>query len=108
MRRKPKLRLVGQKKPDRLQTIDKQYFAVLHALVDSVFELACDKFDWSWEQFAEQAQLSPSTVYKLGNRVTQYPRYFTVFKLARAVGMDLKLAELPRRRSTASLKLAAM
>lgn len=107
MRKRPKLRLVGgNKHPAKLATIDKQYFAVLHAFVDEVFERACDDYDWSWGQFAEHAQLSPNTIANLGNRITQFPRYFTVFKMARAVGMDLKLQELPISKSHTKLRIA--
>ena len=79
------LKLVDNKVPTKEE---KQYARYLHGLVDEIFHISSDEMGWSWVDLAEQAGLSYTTVNRLGNRVTQYPRHMTVWKLAKALGME--------------------
>jgi hypothetical protein len=106
--KKPRLQVVrGGKRTVRLSTVERQYFASLHRFIDEVFEAATNEFDWSWSEFATAAQLCDATVSNLGNRQTHYPRYFTIYKLAKAVGRELKLEKLKTTTAVRGLKVAA-
>jgi len=72
---------------------ERRYMNDLHKAVDQIFEKAADEYDWSWKEFAENANVSYITVTKLGNRETRYPRHCTIYKLAEAVGMELTLSK---------------
>jgi hypothetical protein len=66
------------------------YLTSLNDLVDTIYAEAT-KQDMTWHELAEQANLAPWTVYRLGNRITKKPRFDTVWKLARAVKMVVQL-----------------
>jgi hypothetical protein len=102
----PHLRVVsGGKRNVQLATIEKAYAKKLCALVDEIYERACDVLDWDWDDLAKAAQLSYMTVERLGNRITEWPRFYTVFKLAMAVGMEVKLQQMEAAHR-ADLKIA--
>jgi len=71
--------------------IEREYMAKLESFVDDIYEIAHDVWDFSWVDLAEEAGCSYTTVWRLGMRVTRWPRLQTIFKLARAVGMDVDL-----------------
>jgi transcriptional regulator with XRE-family HTH domain len=48
-----------------------------------------DNFDWSLAKLAEKAGLAISTVTRICNLDTKYPRANTVFQLAKAVGFKI-------------------
>lgn len=110
-KRRPKLRVVGGKKDTtvRLSQIEKRYFTALHQFIDTMYAVASDEYEWTWSKFAAAAQVCPATVANLGNRVTRYPQYLTIYKLAAAVGMELKLAKIPGAKKAAAghFKVAA-
>jgi|LakMenEpi03Aug12_release.lakeMendotaPanAssembly.Ray.scaffolds.fasta_scaffold12037_13 hypothetical protein len=87
MARKPKLKVVDSFSSSE----EKQYFRCLHRLLDEIFKEATNNFEMTWKELAEQSGLTYITVKKLGDRDTRYPRFFTVFKLAEAVGWQLTL-----------------
>lgn len=62
----------------------------LHRVVDQIFREA-KALGYSWEKLADIAGLTSSTVYRLGNLDTMFPRAQTVFMLAKAVGMKVSL-----------------
>lgn len=67
------------------------YERFLEKMTDEVFERATDVYGLTWTELAERAGLSPSTVYRLGNRITKYPQLRTFFLLAKAVRMNVRL-----------------
>jgi len=71
--------------------IEREYTAKLESFVDDIYEIAHDVWDYSWAELAEQAGCSYTTVWRLGMRVTRWPRLQTIYKLAQAVGMDIGL-----------------
>lgn len=62
-------------------------------LLNKVFQAQTDLWQWTLEELAEEAQLHPTTVRRLRDRVTHDPRSSTIYKLATAVGMDLVMIE---------------
>lgn len=58
----------------------------------TVFDLTINK-GWGYQRVADEAGLSVSTVYNLFSNVTQEPRLSTLWKLGRAVGMNIRLAK---------------
>jgi lambda repressor-like predicted transcriptional regulator len=68
---------------------EKDYLESLHAAVDTIYEIAHRKHGWNWAQLARQAGLSYNTVSNLGSRNTQFPEFRTVYRLAKAVGVEV-------------------
>jgi len=71
--------------------VEREYMAKLESLVDDIYEIASDVWDFSWADLAEQSGCAYTTVWRLGMRVTRWPRLQTLYKLARAVGMDVQV-----------------
>lgn len=86
MARKPKLQVVEtfQCSPE-----EREYFRSLHRMLDLIYQEATNKFEMTWKELAEHAELTYITVKKLGDRETRYPRFHTVFKLAQAVNWQI-------------------
>lgn len=106
---KPKLRVVGSGEPKRpdLPPNEREYFADLHKIVDDIYTEAADEFKWTWNQLAAHSNLSYATVANLGDRVTKYPRFSTIHKLAAAVGWKLIMKAAAQRRHASTAKMAA-
>jgi hypothetical protein len=105
---KPKLRVVHVQGPALSEPTpqDTAYFAALHKLIDAIYEEAADTYGYTWAQLAVHANLSYLTVANLGDRETKYPRFQTVYKLAKAVGWSLVIgADKKRRAAPARLKV---
>lgn len=82
-RRKPKPRVFKRPCPDG-------WLEDLHRIIDAVYEAAYSR-DWTWADLARFADVSYYTVWRLGERDTRYPQTLTIWKLAKAVGMSVKL-----------------
>lgn len=105
--KKPKLKVVRSSSFERpLTPVEKQYFTDLHSLVDDIYTRACDIYDMSWTGLASAAGLAYGTVASLGNRETRFPRFMTIYKLAVAVGLQIRLHEIKTKAKAAGLKLA--
>lgn len=92
---KPKFRIVhkdSKKEVQVLTTEERAYFRSLHKMVDEIYQEAHAK-NWTWNQLAERAKLDKTTVVRLGLRVTKLPRFFTIHKLAKAVGWNIITTE---------------
>jgi len=96
---KPKFKIVGgtATRHSDFTPEERRYFADLHKILDEIFEKASKEYNWSWNQLAAHSNLGYQTVANLGDRVTHYPRFYTVFKLAASVGWKLSLAEGQKR-----------
>ncbi len=70
---------------------EEEYEEKLQELVDEIYDAASDIWEWSWVDLADRSYLAYNTVYRLGMRTTRYPRLMTIYKLAKAVGMDMNL-----------------
>ncbi len=108
MTARPKFRVIGDedlKDPPQLSSAERAYYRQLHRMIDDIFTRASDEYGMTWSKLAEIAGLSYQTVSNLGDRQTKYPRHMTIFKLARAVEMDLELQEPPKQ-VTKSKKMA--
>lgn len=66
------------------------YERFLTKLTDQLFDAAYME-GLTWIGFAKRAGLAYTTVYNLGMRITRYPQLRTIYKLAKAVGMDVKI-----------------
>lgn len=70
----------------------------LKLIVREICSKAFGELGLTEEELAREADLAPSTVYKLRTGRTQDPRFQTMFKLCRVVGMTKQvtreLAEL--------------
>jgi len=73
---------------------EKDYLNSLEAVVDHLFEVAADEFDWDWTDFAKEAGVSVSTVNNLGIRKTRFPEYRTIYLLAKAVNRVLSVSSI--------------
>jgi DNA-binding phage protein len=112
---KPKLKLrvitcmVNGKKKNKplgeFSVDERQYFRDLHKMIDNIFAEAASQYDWTWNQLASNAGLSSSTVAKLGDRETRWPRFLTIYRLAKAVGWELVIREVKTARKGAALKV---
>ncbi len=105
-----KLRVIPAPPVERLNAptwsgVERDYFTQLHAIVDQVFEEST-VFDWTWGQLANHADLCYATVANLGDRQTRWPRYCTIYKLCKAVGIDIVLQKQEKQRKTPALKVA--
>ena len=67
------------------------YEIFLEKLTDELFERASQEY--TWPEFAKKAGLHYSTVYNLGTRKTRFPQLRTIYKLAKAVGYDVRLVQ---------------
>ena len=65
----------------------------LEQLLSDVFEAAEDVCRFSLPDLALHARVSTSTVYAYWHRRVKYPRLQTVYKLCKAVGMDMKIVK---------------
>lgn len=77
------------------------YEVFLAGVVDQIFDHATYRYDLNWPELAARAGVAGSTVYRLGMRQTRLPLLRTVYKLADAVGMNVRLIkrQLPVRRA---------
>ena len=113
MGKPPHLRVVGfpdergkRQKPSEFGPAERAYFRELHRLVDLIYDEAAE-YQWTWNQLAEEAGLAYQTVERLGDRKTRWPRFSTVWRLAKAVGFDLAIKNTPKAKQTPVLaKLA--
>jgi DNA-binding phage protein len=91
---KPKVqrKAIWSRQKDRgWSQLEREYFKALDHALDEIYQHACDVLKWTWGQLASEADLSDTTVVNLGERITKWPRFYTVFKLAKAVGFKLAL-----------------
>lgn len=89
----------------KLPVSEQRYFRDLHKIIDEVFEEAHETHGWSWSQLADEAGLAHQTVGNLGDRVTKYPRFMTIYRLAKAVGWELVTNQSPKK-AAASVRKA--
>ncbi len=69
----------------------------LDRLIDYIFELAYAR-DWSWADLARFAGVNYVTVWSLGEKITRFPHMLTIWKMAKALQVNLWL--VPKRPST--------
>lgn len=65
------------------------YEKFLDGVVDDIFNEAAKRH--TWQQLAKKAGVSHTTVYRLGMRITRFPQLRTVFLLAKAAGLNVRL-----------------
>lgn len=76
------------------------YERELNRIIDDCYSRS-GKLGMTWRDLADAAGLHPRTIYRLGNRITKLPRFETVWKIAKAVGMELALVQRKARRKAA-------
>lgn len=76
---------------------DKDYLASLDKVLNVIFAES-DLRHWSWHELADNAGLHPSTVYKIGNRITRLPYFRTVYLLGQAVGLTVMAIKVGGKR----------
>ena len=80
------------------QELERDYIERLNEVVDMIYGVARDTYAWGWEELAHRANLSVSTVNRIGNAITLQPRFRTIHKLAKAVGMEVCVQSLPHKK----------
>jgi len=60
---------------------------------EEVYEYASDALGWSMKRLADNANLHPTTVYKILGGETRNPQALTVWKMAHAVGLEFWFLE---------------
>lgn len=103
MARKPKLKVVEF----QCEAEEREYFRALHTILDEIYKEATNKFEMTWAELAQEAELTYLTVKKLGERETRYPRFHTVFKLAQAVNWHVTLAAGKKISKKPKMKVAS-
>lgn len=100
----PYRRLAPMKKAPKLQgpSTPIKEFKILQAFIDDIYTQS-DRLEWSWVELSNQSGVGYSTVCRLGNYETMFPRFATVYCLARSVGMEMNF-----KRLSPKLKLAAI
>jgi hypothetical protein len=63
------------------------YNQYLNRVIDDLFKEAAKK--WTWTEWAEEAGVCYTTVFRLGTRKTKRPQLRTVFLLAKSLGINL-------------------
>lgn len=109
----PKLRVIsvnvnGRQKAKELSKFapeDQAYFTDLHSILDKIYAESASAYDWTWNQLASQAGLAYQTVAKLGDRETKWPRFLTVYRLAKAVGWELVIHQTVAKKASKILKV---
>jgi hypothetical protein len=69
----------------------RRYLDDLHKFIDELFEEAAVQKGWSLERWANLAGCSPGTVSRLRWKITVYPRFHTIWKLAKPLGYQVML-----------------
>lgn len=64
------------------------YVNYLHQVIDVLFDRA-DELDITWVDWAKKAGVSPTTVYRLGERETRLPQLRSIYLLASAIDCEL-------------------
>jgi len=73
------------------------YERFLRDLVDELYEDAAGR-EWSWKEFAGHSRLSYSTIFRLGMRITRFPRFDTIFKIATALDRAIEIRKRVKHR----------
>ncbi len=74
----------------REQKLQREFETDLNNIVDDLFVLATKK-QWTLFHFSKEANVAVQTVDRLYNRETVQPQLRTVWKLAKALGVEIKL-----------------
>jgi len=82
----------SRKAPREIE-VDPKYLRELRNIVKELFAEA-DRLGHSWQKLADKAGITYTTVVRLSNK-TIYPRFHTVWGIAKAVGWEL-VARKPR------------
>ena len=73
----------------------------LRQLLKDIFESADEVWDMSIADLAYNAGLHYQTVLRIRNKQTKEPKMRTVYKLCKAVGMDMRIVQESRRKKVA-------
>lgn len=76
------------------------FLAEKEALVDAIYKES-ERQGLSDKEFAKRAKLHPNTIYRLNHYLTADPHFTTIWKLAKAVGMQLQVKLLVAKRKLA-------
>jgi len=69
-----------------------EYARTLNEIVDKIYDTAAE-LEMTDVELGEKAKLCPATIYRLAHRITKEPRFSTVWKLCKAVGLTLTVAQ---------------
>ena len=80
-----------------MTTYNRLFAALISRIEDELLS-----FDWSWKHLAEAAGVSVQTIYKFRDKsYKDSPRLRTVFKVAKAVGLEIEIKAVKRARRAA-------
>jgi hypothetical protein len=92
---------VQEKRLSQLTKDEREYFQSLHAVIDQIYQEAAEVHHWTWSDLAVMSGLNYATIVKLGERETRWPRFQTIYRLAKAVGWELVAHNPKAKRKTA-------
>ena len=88
-----------------MRRIPRAYHNHRKDLVDEIYTEAAKTMTWA--ELAREAGIAYTTVERLGSYETKRPQELTIWKLARAVGMELRLEKVGGKTKRYRLKKAA-
>ena len=88
---------VDRQRQRKREELFEAYWIALHDLVDQIFEAATNEYDLTWNQLSKKADVAYVAVQGLGERITQRPQFYTVYRLAVAVGMEIELKKIEKK-----------
>lgn len=81
----------------------KDYFVTLYALVDRVY---AEADNYTVSDLAQASGLAWDTVNNLVRRKTRFPRFLTIYRLAKAMGMGVSLRKVQKVKKLQIAKVA--
>ncbi len=81
---------LGIPKQHRQSPVGRDLWQQLDELLDQSYDLAL-QMGWNNPKLAQEAGIATSTVYRIGLRLTVYPRWETVARIARSVGLEIAI-----------------
>ena len=85
---------MAKRSKKRKRVAEKDYLDALHLCIDGLFEVAAKQYGLDWNALAEKSGVSRATVHNLGNRVTRFPEFRSVYLIAKAVNRSEDLVRV--------------
>jgi len=70
--------------------VDRQYLSEMRTTTDLAFVLAEEQYD-NINALSKEARLGAGTLYNLRSHKTRLPQFYTLVKLCRAVGPEIRV-----------------
>lgn len=74
----------------KTDSTEKAYYKYLDNLLDQFYDESFER-GWTWKDLASNSNLSYGTIFAIGHHYVRYPRLFTIYKIAKALGYELSV-----------------